>query len=84
MCYVKLSRNRPDFEKLSRDRGQQPRTLYSSLVFREIKGNFREIKGKKRKIFLDFLTFYPFHTYILTLKKRRLHTNLEGGRFHEF
>ena len=31
MCYVKLSRNRPDFEKLSRDRGQQPRTLYSSL-----------------------------------------------------
>ena len=31
MCNVKLSRNRPDFEKLSRDRGQQPRTLYSSL-----------------------------------------------------
>ena len=31
VCYVKLSRNRPDFEKLSRDRGQQPRTLYSSL-----------------------------------------------------
>ena len=29
--YVKLSRKRPDFEKLSRDQGQQPRTLYSSL-----------------------------------------------------
>ena len=70
MCYVKLSRNRPDFEKLSRDRGQQPRTLYSSLVFREIKGNFREIKGKKRKIFLDFLTF----TLLGTARKHQTQT----------
>ena len=31
--YVKLSRKRPDFEKLSRDQGQQPRTLYSSLIY---------------------------------------------------
>ena len=31
VCYVKLSRKRLDFEKLSRDRGHQPRTLYSSL-----------------------------------------------------
>ena len=28
---MKLSRKRPNFEKPSRDRGQQPRTLYSSL-----------------------------------------------------
>ena len=32
VCYVKLSRKRPDFEKPSRDRGPQPRTLYSSLL----------------------------------------------------
>ena len=36
MCNVKLSRNRPDFEKLSRDRGQQPRTLYSSLPLTQL------------------------------------------------
>ena len=29
VCYVKLSHKRPDFEKPSRDRGPQPRTLYS-------------------------------------------------------
>ena len=29
---MKLSRKRPDFEKPSRDRGPQPRTLYSSLI----------------------------------------------------
>ena len=32
MCYVKLSRKRLDFEKLSRDQGHQPQTLYSSLA----------------------------------------------------
>ena len=31
VCCVKLGRKKPDFEKPCRDRGPQPRTLYSSL-----------------------------------------------------
>ena len=38
--YVKLSRKRPDFEKLSRDQGQQPRTLYSFLTLMGGKPSF--------------------------------------------
>ena len=32
MCHVKLSRKRPDFEKLSRRASAGPQTLYSPLV----------------------------------------------------
>ena len=51
MCYVKLSRKRPDFEKLSRRASDGTRTLYSPLALSksEVESFWLKTKKNSRK-----------------------------------